>query len=171
MRSRLLHLLQQFLTITRLRWLSQRISSALYWGKVGWGTYDWDSNYGLKLLRLYCNRLYKNIEKYSQHVKKDQDLRRIKEFSYILKRLVEDDYTRSIYKPRYIDLLGEWEPHPTNPKLIGKYIPLTSKLTKELKDTMFLTEKERIAYGDAQRKQDCQYVGQYLEKYFDKWWD
>jgi len=40
-----------------------------------------------------------------------------------------------------------------------------------LKEMLFLTEEERWKYGENQRKQDWEYVGLYLKKYFDGWWD
>ena len=125
----------------RITWLLERINSSLYWAKVGWGTYDWLSGPGLVVLEAHMKRMDKCLTKYGHHAGTENDLRRIHEFRYILHRLIESDYDMSIRQE------NGW------------------------KEMLFLTDKEKWEYGETQRKQDWEYVGLYLKKYFDGWWD
>jgi len=147
----------------RITWLLERINSSLYWAKVGWGIHDWDSGYGLVVLEAYMKRMDKCLTKYGHHAGTENDLRRIHEFRHILHRLIENDYDLSIYQD------GEWK-HITTPDTVPGSA-LVAFVSPPLKTMLFLTEDERWKYGENQRKQDWEYVGMYLKKYFDGWWD
>lgn len=151
------------LSKTKLRWLYERINSALYWARVGWGTHDWDSGYGLVVLKAYMDRMDKCLTKHGHHVNTPKDIRRIREFKYILHRLIENDYDLSIYQD------GEWGFTTTPDTVPG--CALIHFTSPPLKEMLFLTPVEQMHYGDGQRQQDLEFVGLYMKKYFDKWCD
>lgn len=152
------------LSKTKLRWLYGRINSALYWARVGWGTHDWDSGYGLVVLKAYMDRMDKCLSKHGHHVNIPKDIRRIREFKYILHRLIENDYDLSIYQD--LPWTDEFVPDPEFPRLTQWKIT-----APPLKEMLFLTPMEKMRYGNGQRQQDLEFVGLYMKKYFDKWWD
>lgn len=154
---------ERLLSKLRITWLLERINSSLYWAKVGWGIHDWDSGYGLVVFKAYIDRMEKCLTKYGHHAGTENDLRRIREFKYILHRLIENDYDLSIYQE------GEWGLHTTPDTVPG--CALIHFTSPPLKEMLFLTEDERWKYGETQRQQDWEYVGLYLKKYFDGWWD
>lgn len=162
--KRILRTWEKLLSKLRITWFLERVESSLYWAKVGWGTHDWDSGYGLVVFKAYIDRLEKCLTRYGHHVGTENDLRRIREFRYILHRLIENDYDMSIYQD--IPEKDEFIPDPNFPHLTEwKITPAP------LKEMLFLTEEEKWKYGYEQRQQDWEYIGLYLKKYFDGWWD
>ncbi|MEI8388802.1 MAG: hypothetical protein WCG23_02845 [bacterium] len=49
------------------------------WIPVLWRDEDWDFEYLLEIVRFKLNRMSKNIDKYSYHLHKDRDVKKIKE--------------------------------------------------------------------------------------------
>lgn len=98
-----------FLYKTKIDWFIERVKSALYWAKIGWRLYYFDAGFGVNVLHAFYEKLYSHFESNPIHVNDEKNLRRIKEFKYVLKRLRNDDYFVPLYEDREMLFLTEKE--------------------------------------------------------------
>ena len=149
----------------RFTYFFTKLNRAFFWARYSWNNHDWDFGYALDMFYTKTVRVRKGIEKYKHHVYYERDVRRMKEFESILKRLINEDYEMQVYKE------GEWGMTFGEPDEMG-CIPIgtTSPPVKDC--VMFeVPSKEYYEHCKMLREQDCEFVGLYLAKYSESWWD
>ena len=119
--------------------------------KVIWNNREWDQAYILILLKEKLDFMIQDFEKNAIHIIKDidVDIKYMKQCSFLLKRLIADDYITKEYN-EYFNL-GNWRGHA-----------LTKKEQKMI--------QKSIKHEIYMKEQDLNYLIKIFRKHYEGWW-
>lgn len=119
---------------------------------VIWNNREWDQAYILILLKEKLDFMIKDFEKTGINIVKDidVDIKYMKQCSFLLKRLIADDYTTKEYND-YLDKIDyRWD----------------TKLDNHTK----MLIKRNIKYEIYMKEQDLNYFIKIFRKHYEGWW-
>ncbi len=125
--------------------------------KIIWNTGEWDQHYLLEFMRFKINRMIKSFETAQYYEGFEKDITWMKRASYILKRLMDDDYQI----PNYDKLMKE--AYPENYRYSDD-LPESNRLKA------WKIVSANAKYYKIMRNQDYQYLCKIIKNQLDKWW-
>jgi hypothetical protein len=138
------------------------IKRLIKWIPIIWRDRDWDSQYLLKVLDFKIEMMYNYINEFGIHKYKHRELKQMFRTRLILKRLMDDEYAEWQWKKLH-ETYGEWIIQEDGVRLEYE--------TEDNKDQIrVIMDKNRLD-STYLRKQDLEFLGKYLAKYIDGWWD
>ena len=155
------------------------IPNLIKWFPVIWQNRDWDHNFIWILLHKKLTLMENCIRNYGHHVYAERDADQIKLAINLLNRLIEDEYHENVFK----DHDEKWgDTHLNWKKADGqefgyKEEVCTLDITRDNVKTEKDKEQERKEFRrlspkvEEQRKQDIDFLFDYMKKHIQGWWD
>lgn len=150
----------------------ERICRSLAYARFGWGNYDFDAGYALKLLEFKLKRLQNCLLTSNAHTPDKQTTQSLRLAIKLLQRLVKDEYSY-FYAQHNLKWFGKKHPDIEFEPVEGGSL-LRSKRT-ELPEEQQAQETAEIRAAfdadDALKTRDKQWLFAILAKYYEYWWD
>lgn len=182
----LVFFIERWIKILTLSELRHKLSTGWDYFKVGFNSWDFDSQVAMTEFQWKLERIAKHLEEHDIHVDAKQCAADIREFNRLINRVMEDDYVDEFMKPvdeKYGDNIhysastkgfmgslnegkGPFKNPHTGMVTFNKREKWTPETHKEI------IKAERVAYKKAwkQRSKEWKKALTLLEKEFFKWW-
>ena len=155
------------------------VRNLIQWFPVIWSDRGWDFFFIWILLHRKLYLMEKHIRKYSHHLHSDRDADQIKICVNLLKRLLDDEYHENVFKNHD----KKWgESHMNWKEIDGeefgyKQPVCTLNITRDNVKTEAEKKQEQKEFRilstrvEEQKKQDIDYLFDYMKKQIQGWWD
>lgn len=149
------------------------IPNLFIWFTTIWNDRWWDHYFIWKILYKKLEIMEKNIRKNGCHLHNDKDANQIKLATLLLKRLIDDNYYENVFK-HHAEKWGEitldfkgTENNNLYRSLLGREKAITDKqIEQENKDFKRIMDKP-----EKMKKQDIEFLFNYMKKHIEGWWD
>jgi hypothetical protein len=153
----------------------ERLKRSWDYAKKGYMSYDFDSHHALDDFCWKLERIAKCVDT-GHHVDGKNDARKIRQATYLFKRVMDDDYYQENIKPieeKYGETVMNWEAPRDKDGSVGstvlfgprsKSVPADQPIIKKL-------EGQAMQKSIDQRQRDWKYAMGIVQKYFWHWWD
>jgi len=142
------------------------------WLPVIWKDRDWDSYHIFKLLHFKLSNMEKLFRVHGNHVESSKDADDIKICINLLNRILKNEYGEMVFK-NHDEKWGEpkfsWETIDKQ-ECMGLNI-IRENVTVKNEEQERKEFKELIKREDILKKQDINYLFNYLAKHIRNWWD
>lgn len=136
----------------------------------GWGNYDWDYNYLIKLIRFKLERMHKRL---NAEYETDKHIRSLRVALKLARRLEKEEYTKA--HDQHVRRWGEanwWDMRSATPEerssgIAQIWTPKT--VTPELEANRASYEKA-IRDDDLAQERDQRWLFAIMDKYCKHWW-
>jgi len=147
-----------------VRWLSRRVSHVLSWMPHFWKDYDFDECYLYAVMREKLRRMRVHHEIDGQSMDADKTARQIWVAEKVLDRLCAHNYCEYEWDQHFEKYpIGDFIDDPDHPG---------SKMIKSTHDKESGVDTRRISKHEAYMvRQDLKYLGMWLAKKSQSWWD
>lgn len=139
---------------------------------------DWDWQFLIALIHLKLKRMENYHRKYGTSVNSDKIADTIKITKILADRLHNKDYTSNsleFFERKYGENYSKYEFTPIIRKNITFYRTVKVKTDSNMTDKEFERAKKEESncfdHSEYMRKQDIEYLFNYMKKYLTKWWD
>jgi hypothetical protein len=155
------------------------IPNLIKWFPVVWRNRWWDHYFIFDVLHKQLTLMEKNIREYGHHVYNERDARQIKIAILLIERIMKDEYHENVF--RHHD--KKWgETHFNWKDVDGKEfgykdqmsvldITRDNAITKEQKDQERKEFRRLSPKVEEQKKQDIDFLFDYMKKHIQGWWD
>jgi len=159
------------------RVLKYGIQNFWYYKGVIWKDRDWDHHYFLVLLISKLKRMEKHLAKYSNHLRKDRDVLKVKIARIRLERFLNDNYEEPLWK-EFREKWGDSKMEST-PYSFDKFgrpssytIDFTYSKVKNQEEHLQAKKesKEILEKGEFLRKRDKEKAFRSISKWMEHWW-
>lgn len=147
------------------------IPSLVKWFPVIWMDRQWDFYFIYRILLKKLVMTEKHIRKYSHHLYRERDADQIRLCILLLKRLLKDDYHENVFM--YHDKKWgqpniKWieDKNLAQLSITRENVKTEKEKKQEMKEFRRLSEKVQ-----KQRKQDVDFLFNYVKKHIEGWWD
>jgi len=159
--------------------VTQGIPNLIKWFPVIWSDRNWDFYFIWTLLHRKLYLMEKHIRQHSHHLYKERDADQIKICVNLLKRILDDEYYENVFKNHD----KKWgKTHFNWKKIDGEEfgykeevcsLDITRENAKTDEEKAQQTKEFRILSTkvEEQKKQDINYLFDYMKKHIQGWWD
>ena len=155
------------------------ISNLIIWFPVVWRNRPWDHYFIYDVLHKQLTLMERNIRLHGHHVHNLRDAKQIKLAINLLDRLIKDDYHENVFKhhdKKWGDTQINWK--EINGEEFGyKDQVCALDITRDNVKTDEQKAQERKEFRrltpkvEKQRKQDIDFLFNYMKKHIQGWWD
>ena len=144
------------------------------WFPVIWSDRDWDEYFILKILQFKLKSMEKSFRKYDNTLGSEKRADEMKRCSYILKRLLDDEYEEQELKPiddKWGELKITTEPCEDRKGMSKVFINRDGVKTKEDEEQERKEFNRAMKQARVRKTYDIEYMFSYMNKKIQGWWD